>query len=94
MMQTKTDWQHHIKSYHSSSQTIGEYCAAVGVKPDTFRYHLYKKKSSPVAAGFKEFPVAGELVISRGQNGGLSITGFDLSQLPEIVGAWSNALPR
>lgn len=90
----KIDWGEHVAAFRASSQTAAEYCAATGIKPQTFRYHLYKQKTKrrrPVKT-FREFPVAAELVITRGERGALSISGFDVAHLPGIVGAWSNAL--
>jgi hypothetical protein len=41
---------------------------------------------------FREFHMAGELVIARDPQGGFTLSGFDVTQLPQIVGAWPNAL--
>jgi hypothetical protein len=95
MTQASIDWPRHVKAYRSSSQSLTQYCAANDLKPQTFRYYLYKKKArSRESQSFKEFAVKNELVISLDQNGALQIGGFDLTHLPQIIGAWSNALPR
>jgi hypothetical protein len=91
---TKIDWSEHITAFRASSQSVVAYCADVGIKPETFRYHLYKSKTKRRGRPkrFQEFQVAAELVIARGQRGDLSLSGFDVTHLPQIVGAWSNAL--
>lgn len=91
---TKIDWSSHITAFRASSQSLAAYCNAAGFKPDTFRYHLYKKsaKRPRRSKPFREFQVATELVIARDPRGGLTLSGFDVTQLPQIVGAWSNAL--
>ena len=91
---TKIDWSEHIVAYRASSQSAASYCAAAGLKLVTFRYHLYKQqpKRRQIPKRFEEFQVATELVIVRDQRGGLSLSGFDVTHLPQIVGAWSNAL--
>ena len=90
----KIDWAGHITTFRASSQTAAAYCADAGLKLHTFRYHLYKDKNKPSRPDrqFEEFQVASELVISRDQNGGLSVSGFDVTQLPQIIGAWFHAL--
>ena len=87
---TKINWSEHVTRFRSSSQTLATYCSDAGIKLENFRYHLYKSK--PKIKHFQKFEVATELVISRDGQGGLSLRGFDASQLPQIVGAWSNAL--
>ena len=91
---TKIDWSEHIVAFRASSQSAAAYCTAAGVKLEAFRYHLYKQqpKRRRRSKRFQEFRVATELVIVRDHGGGLSLSGFDLAQLPQIVGAWSNAL--
>jgi hypothetical protein len=93
MARAKTDWSHHVAAFRASSQTASIYCGAAGLNLGTFKHHLYKqtsKKKRP--RGFQEFTVATELVITRDPRGGLSLSGFDVTHLPQIVGAWSNAL--
>lgn len=93
MARTKTDWSHHVAAFRASSQTVSAYCADIGIKPDTFRYHLYKaklKKDKPKR--FQEYQVASELVVTRDPRGSITLSGFDVAQLPQIIGAWSNAL--
>lgn len=92
---TTIDWESHITAFRTGSQSAAAYCAAAAIKPDTFRYHLYKKKtkrSRRLSKHFQEFGVATELVIARHPNGGLTLSGFDVSHLSQIVGAWSHAL--
>jgi len=91
---TKIDWSEHITAFRASSQTAATYCAAAGIKLETFRYHLYKQrvKRRREPKRFQEYQVATELVIARDARGGLSLSGFDVSHLPQIVGAWSHAL--
>ena len=95
MARTRIDWPHHIAAFRASSQSIAEYCSAAGLNTGTFgnelrKQHKPKKRRSTVR--FKEFTVVPELVIARSQDGRLSLSGFDAAQLPQIVGAWSNAL--
>ena len=85
---TKIDWSEHIAAFRATSQSAAAYCATAGIKLATFRYHLHKDRSKR----FQEFPIASELVIARDPRGGLSLSGFDVAQLPQIIGAWSNAL--
>lgn len=90
---TKINWAEHVTAFRESSQTAAAYCVASGIKLETFRYHLYKDKSKrSQPKRFEEFQIATELVISRDARGGLSISGFDVAHLPQIIGAWSNAL--
>jgi len=95
MARMKVDWLHHLAQYRASSQSPAEYCASAGLSLSTFRYHLYKKTAKPRSVKrFTEFGVATELVIGRDPRGTLTLSGFDLSQLPAVVGAWSNALSQ
>ncbi len=91
---TKINWPEHVASFRASKQTVAAYCAAAGLKLQTFRYHLYKAKpkTSTRRKRFEEFQIATELVIARDQHGGLSLSGFDVTHLPQIIGAWSHAL--
>jgi hypothetical protein len=91
---TKIDWNQHVATYRAGSQSVAAYCAAAGIKLSTFQYHLYKRdsKRSQQPKHFQEFHVATELVITRASDGTLLLSGFDVTQLPVIVGAWSNAL--
>ena len=91
---TKIDWSEHIVAFRASSQNASTYCATAGIKLQTFRYQLYKQQTKHrlLPKRFEEFQVATELVIARGQSGELSLSGFDVTHLPQIVGAWSNAL--
>ena len=89
---SKINWKEHVAAFRASSQSVAAYCAEVGIKPATFRYHLYKAKRRRRPKRFEEFQVATELVIARGHRGDLSLSGFDVTHLPQIVGAWSNAL--
>jgi len=88
---TKIDWAEHVAAFGASSQTAVAYCADAGIKLETFRYHLYKQKRHRPKR-FQEFQVATELVIVRDQHGDLSLKGFDVAHLPQIVGAWCHAL--
>lgn len=90
---TKIDWCEHISAFRASSQSLSAYCAAAGINPHTLRYHLYKQKPKRRRRrDFQEFQVTTALVIARDERGGLTLSGFDASHLPLIVGAWSNAL--
>jgi len=93
---TTIDWDGHLAAFRAGSQTAASYCDAAGIKLGTFRYHLYKrgakKKLRRRPQRFQEFHVATELVIARDGRGALTISGFDVTHLPQIVGAWSNAL--
>jgi hypothetical protein len=90
---TKINWEEHVTAFRASSQTLAAYCTATGIKPDTFRYHLYKAKSKQHRPRrFQEFQIATELVITRDPRGSLTLSGFDVAHLPQIVSAWSNAL--
>jgi hypothetical protein len=89
---TKINWAEHVSAFRCSSQTAAAYCAAAGIKTETFRYHLYKHKRTRHPKRFQEYQVTTELVIVRDERGGLSLSGFDVTQLPQIVSAWSNAL--
>jgi hypothetical protein len=91
---TKIDWAVHVAAFRASPESAAAYCTAAGIKIGTFRYHLYKQKAKHRRRPkrFEEFQVATDLVIARDQHGGLSLSGFDVSHLPQIVGAWSNAL--
>ena len=91
----KIDWQSHIAAFRAGTQSAAAYCAAAGIKFSTFQYHLYKKNAKRrrrPPKRFQEFDVATELVIARDPRGGLTLSGFDVAHLPQIVGAWSNAL--
>lgn len=94
---TKVNWSEHIAAFNASEQNIAAYCTAAGIKLDTFRYHLYKKKKNPTETRrrvetFREFQVATDLVITRDPLGNLTLSGFELSHLPEVIGAWCHAL--
>ena len=91
---TNVDWAEHIAAFRAGSQTAAVYCAAAGIKLGTFQYHLYKQKAKRRRAPkrFEEFQVGTELVITRDERGALSLSGFDVTHLPQIVGAWSHAL--
>jgi len=88
----KINWEEHIAAFRASSQTVAAYCTSAGIKQDAFKYHLYRTKQRRPPEPFEEFRVATELVISRGSRGELTISGFDVAHLPQIVSAWSNAL--
>jgi hypothetical protein len=89
---TKINWAEHVAAYRGSSQSVAAYCAEAGIKPETFRYHLYKSKTKTMrrrrSQQFLGFQVANELVIERDTRGGLTLAGFDVTHLPQIVGAW------
>ncbi len=91
---TKFDWSEHIAAFRGSSQSAAAYCAVAGIKLETFRYHLYKQRAKRrrQPKRFEEFQVGTELVIARDERGTLTLSGFDVAHLPQIVGAWSNAL--
>ena len=92
---TKIDWPEHIAAFRASSLSAAAYCAAAGIKPASLHYQLYKlkpRRRRRTEKRFEEFQVATELVIARDHRGGLSLSGFDVAHLPQIVGAWSNAL--
>lgn len=97
MTRKKTDWAHHLTAYDSSGLKLNEYCQEAGINPDTFRYHLYKKPKRKQEAEeeiFQELAVPCEITIVRGDDGQLSLKGFDLSQLSLLVGAWADALSQ
>lgn len=87
------DWQHHITAFRASGKTVRQYCSDVGLKPDRFKYHLYKQSSKARRDHrFAEFAVESALVISRDDRGSLSISGVDVSMISRIIGAWNDAL--
>lgn len=93
MARAKVDWPYHLSQFAASSQNAPQYCAAAGINLGSFRYHLYKQRSKQEGRSkFREFTVSSELIISRDQRGLLTISGIELAQLPDIVGAWSDAL--
>jgi hypothetical protein len=93
MARTKIDWAHHLARFRESSQSAAEYCSSVGLNLGSFQNHLYKAKAKQrPAKRFAEFAVATELIIARDQRGALTLSGFDVTHLSQIVGAWSNAL--
>lgn len=93
MARGKIDWLHHIAQFRASSQTAADYCAAAGLNLGSFQNQLYKANPKRRrSARFKEFSVETELTIARDQHGVLTLSGFDLTHLPQMVGAWSNAL--
>jgi hypothetical protein len=95
MSQTKVDWQHHLDLYRKSGQTVRHYCESAGLGIHAFKYHLQRRcKKAPARGSFKQFDVASELVIGRDHRGGLTVSGFDLRHLSEIVGAWSRAVSK
>jgi hypothetical protein len=89
---TKINWEEHVAAFRASSQSVVAYCAEVGIKPESLRYRIYKSKRHRRPKQFEAFQVATELVIARGSRGDLTLSGFDVTHLPQIVGAWSNAL--
>ena len=91
---TKINWAEHVTAYQASSQSAAAYSAGAGIKLATFRYHLYKQspRRRLQQKRFEEFQVATELVIVRDHRGSLSLSGFDVTHLPQIIGAWCNAL--
>ena len=91
---TKIEWGEHVAAFRAGSQTAAACCAAAGIKAETFRYHFYRQKSKRRRRPkrFQEFQVATELVIARDPHGALTLSGFDVAHLPQIIGAWSNAL--
>lgn len=97
-MTTKTNWAEHLAAFNTSSLSASEYCTNAGLKLENFRYHLSKQRPRRTrrkrAKQFHEFTVATDLVITRDMHGQLSLSGFGLEQLPQLVGAWSNALSQ
>jgi hypothetical protein len=95
MARAKVDWSHHLDQFRESSLSVAEYCASAGLRRDAFQYHLNKSKTKRrPTKSFTEYAVATELVITRDSRGSLTLSGFDLSQLPAVVGAWSHALSQ
>ena len=93
MARAKIDWQHHLTQFRASDQSAADYCTQASLNLGSFRHHIYKTTSKRrQVKRFQEFAVTTELVIAKDPKGGLSLSGFDLAQLPHLVGAWSNAL--
>lgn len=95
MARQKIDWARHLEAFESSGLKLNDYCVEAGLNPDTFRYHRYKKpkrEREEEEEVFQELAVPCQITIVRGDDGELSLKGFDLGQLSLLVGAWADAL--
>jgi hypothetical protein len=90
------EWETRVAAYRSSGQSVREWCAANGVKPERLWYWLRWQKAGPATPPLTWLPVAVDGPVPRGQSdtgllvrvGRASIEvnpGFDPEMLSTVV---------